>query len=152
MLVEAGINNDSSIFPVINDRYGMREAPRTLYRILIGGREIIEFPPSTVRICGVNVPVCGGAYFRILPYWFTRQGLRRLNASGHSAVFYLHPWELDPHPPRTDLPRRIALTHYWNLTTTRTKLGCLLREFRFTTLKNIRAAVFANPQPEPGGL
>ena len=50
------------------------------------------------------------------------------------AVFYIHPWELDPDQPRIDLPLRVGLTHYWNLGGTQKRLERLLREFEFATM------------------
>lgn len=141
ILAAQGIRYDSSVFPVVNYRYGIPGAPRQIHRILCRQGDLIEFPPSTIRFFGVNVPVCGGAYFRILPYWFTRLGLRKLNAAGQPAIFYIHPWELDPAPPHFDLPKRISLTHYWNLTSAAARLKRLLRDFRFTALRDLQASV-----------
>lgn len=137
ILVENGIRFDSSVFPVVNYRYGMPGAPRTIHRV--GGIQgsLIEFPPSTVNILGVNVPVCGGAYFRILPYCMTRLGIRHLNRMGQPVVFYIHPWELDRDLPRVSLPRRIALTHYWNQESTGARLRRLLAEFKFGPLTDL---------------
>jgi polysaccharide deacetylase family protein (PEP-CTERM system associated) len=137
ILAEAGIRYDSSVFPVRNYRYGIEDAERWPHTITAGPRQIVEFPISTWRIGGRNLPIAGGAYFRILPYGFTRQGLRAVNREGHAAVFYLHPWELDPEHPRIRLPRRIALTHYANLRSTAGRLRRLLRDFRFAPMKEV---------------
>ena len=134
VLREYGIAYDSSIFPVVNYRYGIPDAPRWIHTV---GEGMTEFPLSTCRFFGRNIPVGGGAYFRLFPYTFTRRGLRMLNASGRAAVFYIHPWELDPDHPRLNLPRRISLTHYWNLGKTQKRLRRLLREFGFTTMRQV---------------
>ena len=134
ILRECGIAYDSSVFPVYNYRYGIPDAPRWVYQIREG---LTEFPLSTCRFWNRNIPVGGGAYFRLFPYTFTRRGLRRINASGRAAVFYIHPWELDPAQPRLKLPRRIGLTHYWNLQGTDKRLQRLLQEFRFTTMGQV---------------
>jgi hypothetical protein len=84
-----------------------------------------------------NVPVAGGAYFRVYPYAFTRQAFRAINQQGHAAVFYLHPWEIDPGHPRIPLPRRIAFTHYFNLGATEGRLRRLLRDFKFSPMKEV---------------
>ncbi len=96
-----------------------------------------EFPISTWRVAGRTVPVAGGAYFRLLPYFVTRRGIAAINRSGRPAVFYLHPWELDPDHPRIPLPRRIALTHYANLRATEGRLRRLLDEFRFAPMREV---------------
>ena len=74
-----------------------------------------------------------------MPYWVTRLALRRVNAAGEPAAFYLHPWELDPAQPRPRLPRRVALTHYHNLDATATRLRRLLRDFRFAPMGQVLA-------------
>ena len=134
ILQECGIVYDSSIFPVHNYRYGIPDAPRWIYQVR---EDLTEFPLSTRRLWKRNIPVGGGAYFRLFPYTFTRRSIRRINASGRSAVFYIHPWELDPGHPRLELPRRIGLTHYWNLQGTEKRLRNLLKEFSFTTMSRV---------------
>jgi len=134
ILAELGIRYDSSIFPVLNYRYGIEDAPRWPHAIRSNGHEITEFPISTWRIGGRNLPIAGGAYFRIYPYAFTRLAFRTLNRGGRTLTFYLHPWEIDPEHPRIPLARRIAATHYVNLKSTEPKLRRLLREFRFAPM------------------
>jgi polysaccharide deacetylase family protein (PEP-CTERM system associated) len=137
LLVELGVRYDSSIYPVLNYRYGIDDAPRWPHPLTAGGRSIVEFPISTWRLAGRNVPIAGGAYFRLYPYAFTRMGFRSINRQGQPAVFYIHPWELDPGQPRIRLPRRIALTHYANLGATEGRLRRLLRDFRFAPMKDV---------------
>lgn len=134
---QCGLEYDSSVFPVRNYRYGIPAAPRWIHRREEG---VVEFPLSTWRLGTHNFPVGGGAYFRLFPYTFTTYGMRRINAAGRPAVFYIHPWELDPGHPRIRLPRRIALTHYWNLSGTRRRLRRLLRDMPFTTMANVLAS------------
>ena len=135
ILAELGLRYDSSIFPVVNYRYGIADAPRWPYEVKTGGGTILEFPISTWRVWGRNVPVAGGAYFRIYPYRFTRAALRSINAEGRPAMFYLHPWELDPEHPRILLPRRVSLTHYFNLRRMEPRLRRLLADFTFVPMK-----------------
>jgi polysaccharide deacetylase family protein (PEP-CTERM system associated) len=137
ILAECGLRYDSSVFPVVNYRYGIPDAPRWPHPVDAGGRELVEFPLSTCRMLGRNLPVAGGAYFRIFPYAVTRWGFRSINRGGRPAVFYLHPWEVDPDHPRIPLPRRIALTHYFNLQATERRLRRLLAEFRFAPMNEV---------------
>jgi polysaccharide deacetylase family protein (PEP-CTERM system associated) len=138
ILCDLGIRFDSSIFPVLNYRYGIPRAPRFPHWITTkSGSKILEFPMSTIRVLGKNVPVAGGAYFRIFPYQFIRAGIKSINRKNQPAIFYLHPWEIDPEHPKIDLPRRISLTHYYNLSGTENKLRRLLKDFQFTTLKEV---------------
>jgi polysaccharide deacetylase family protein (PEP-CTERM system associated) len=137
ILRDLGLRYDSSIFPVHNYRYGIADAPRWPYRLEGPGAGLHEFPITTWQVLGQNLPVAGGAYFRIYPYLFTRLALRRINASGHPVAFYLHPWELDPDHPRIPLPRRIAATHYFNLKAMEARLRRLLRDFRFAPMGEV---------------
>jgi polysaccharide deacetylase family protein (PEP-CTERM system associated) len=140
ILEEEGIRYDASIFPVRNWRYGIEDAPRWPYRPL-PGKQLIEFPVSTIRVRTRNLPMTGGAYFRIYPYEISRRLLHVVNKHGHPAVFYLHPWELDPGHPRVRLPRRVGLTHYFNLRSTEERFRRLLREFRFAPMNEVVHAV-----------
>jgi polysaccharide deacetylase family protein (PEP-CTERM system associated) len=139
IIQELGFLYDSSIFPIRHDLYGIPDAPkRPGVMRTPSGASIVEFPPSVVKILGVSVPVAGGGYFRLLPYWLTQLGLRRLNRSANQAfIFYLHPWEIDPEQPRIDAGWLSRFRHYTNLAKTHQRLQRLLQEFRFTTVKNV---------------
>jgi hypothetical protein len=93
---------------------------------------------STVEMFGVRLPVCGGGYFRLLPYWLTCAGLRKLNRQERRPfVFYLHPWEIDPQQPRVRVGLRSRLRHYTNLDRTESRLTALIDEFRFASLYEV---------------
>ena len=116
ILAEEGYTYDSSIFPIRHDRYGIPVSGRRPYRIVRGTRSLIEVPGSTTKIGPVNLPVAGGGYFRLLPYWWTRWGISRVNRLEHRpAVFYLHPWEIDPGQPRLPAGRLGRFRHYRNI-------------------------------------
>ena len=139
VLAEEGFVYSSSVFPIRHDVYGWPEAPRLPFRPHRGA--ILEIPMSTVRLFGQNLPCSGGGYFRLLPYAWSRWALRRRNtAEAQPAVFYLHPWELDPAQPRiAGAPWRSRARHYTNLRRTEPRLRKLLREFRWAPI----ASVFA---------
>lgn len=141
VLAEAGFRYDSSIFPIVHDRYGMRGAPRFPHRRAAGReREIAEFPLSTIVRMGCRLPVAGGGYFRLLPYALTRGALRSLNqAERQPAIVYLHPWELDPGQPRLSLGCLARLRHSLNIRATESKLRRLLRDFRFAPVRDVLA-------------
>jgi polysaccharide deacetylase family protein (PEP-CTERM system associated) len=141
-LIEQGFVYDSSIFPVRHDRYGMPGAERApgFVHAPSGGR-IAEFPMSTAAFGPVRVPVSGGGYFRLLPYWFTRAGLRSINEQdGLPFTFYLHPWEIDWEQPRVKTGFVSRFRHYTNLSKTEGRLRQLLGDFRFTTMRNVLRA------------
>jgi polysaccharide deacetylase family protein (PEP-CTERM system associated) len=139
ILSEAGFLYDSSIFPVRHDLYGMPGAQRFPHRLRTeGGAEIIEFPPSTARLLGQIIPAAGGGYFRLYPYALSRWLMRRLNHSeGQPAVFYLHPWEVDPGQPQVNVSWRSRFRHYNNLENCEARLDRLLSDFRFSTVKGV---------------
>jgi hypothetical protein len=97
------------------------------------------------------VPVGGGGYFRLLPYAVTEWCLRRTaDRDGLPLMFYIHPWELDPHQPRIRCPWKSRFRHYQNLRTTEQKLRQLLRSFSFGTVTEaLRSAGVGFDEPEP---
>jgi polysaccharide deacetylase family protein (PEP-CTERM system associated) len=133
VLRELGFRYDSSVFPIVHDRYGIPDAPRFAHRVAAGdGADLIELPLSTVLILGRRFPVAGGGYFRLAPYAMTRRAIRRLNAQeGQPAVVYLHPWEIDQAQPRLPMGRLARLRHSVNIDSTEDKLRRLLRDFSF---------------------
>jgi len=142
ILTSEGIRVDSSIFPVKNWRYGIPHYSRQPVLVDTPSGPLCEFPISTRRVLGRNVPTTGGAYFRLYPYRLTRANMLASEREGVPVVFYLHPWELDPKHPVVQFRRRAMLTHYARLASTQPKLEKLLTEFRFTTLSNVLAEAF----------
>lgn len=135
---EEGFIYDASIFPIRHDRYGLPSSPRHVYRIEPEIGALWECPGSTVRIAGTNLPVAGGGYFRLLPYAWTRWGISRLNRrERRAAIFYLHPWEIDPDQPRMPASRLSTFRHYRNLRKTEPRLRRLLDEFAFAPLAEV---------------
>lgn len=138
---ELGFEYDSSIFPIRHDVYGIPDAPRRPGIMATpSGGQLVEFPPSTATLLGMRVPVAGGGYFRLLPYWLTRTGLRQINRDlVQSFIFYLHPWEVDPDQPRIRAGWLSRFRHYTNLHKTHDRLCRLIDEFSFTTVRNVLA-------------
>jgi polysaccharide deacetylase family protein (PEP-CTERM system associated) len=138
VLMAAGYRYDASIFPIHHDRYGIPVSARHPYRIDRNGASLVEVPASAARVLGLNVPVGGGGYFRILPYAWTRWGIARINrVEGRPAVFYLHPWELDPDQPRLKASGLSRFRHYCNLHQTAPRLRRLLRDFAFAPMAQV---------------
>lgn len=139
ILQEEGFEYDSSIFPIHHDSYGIPDHPRFLHWVSGDkGKGLIEFPISTLRIAGMNIPIAGGGYLRFFPYPFTRWGIQQLNQKEHQpVVVYLHPWEIDPEQPRIRAKLRSRFRHYCNLKKTEGRLMGLLRVFRFGTMAEV---------------
>ena len=142
VLLEHGIEYDSSIFPVHHDRYGIPGASRAPHPVRTAGtRTLWELPPVTVRIAGRTLPAAGGGYLRLLPYAWSAFALRRMASEGLPAVVYTHPWEYDVEQPRLPLSRSLALRHYGRIPRTEDKLARLLRDFTFGTCAEVLAEV-----------
>ena len=143
VLIEEGYVYDSSIYPVRHDRYGIPDWSREVHQIERPGGSIWELPGSTIRVAGTNLPIGGGGYFRLLPYGWTRNGILRLNATNRPAIFYLHPWEIDPAQPRIAAGALSRFRHYRNLAQTEGRLRRLLGEFPFGRVTDVLADVAA---------
>jgi len=140
VLLDAGFRYDSSVFPVRDSLYGLPDAQRFPYVIRErDGSRLLEFPITTTRLRGRNLPLGGGGYLRMLPYRYMAWGMRRVNRDERQpTVVYVHPWEVDPEQPRMRTAgRRGFSTHYVGLARTEAKLRRLLREFRFAPLRDV---------------
>lgn len=135
-LVRAGHRYSSSVYPIRHDHYGMPDAPRFAHEPVDG---LIEVPMTTLRLLNRNLPSSGGGYFRLLPYALSRWMLGRVNSvDGEAAVFYFHPWEIDPGQPRIDgIDARTRFRHYLNLERMERRLRCLLRDFAWDRMDRL---------------
>lgn len=129
-LAEQGYAYSSSVAPITHDHYGWPEAPRFAFKPLPWA-DLIELPVTTAILGGKRVAAGGGGFFRVLPYAFSRWAIRQVNRrEQRPAVFYFHPWEIDPDQPRVGrAPMRSKLRHYTNLDKMAEKLGELVHEF-----------------------
>jgi len=139
VLAELGFDYDSSIFPVRHDTYGIPGAGRWPGKVQTPkGRDLVEFPMTTARYAGFNLPVCGGGYFRLLPYWLNHAGLTQINEQEKQPfVFYLHPWEIDPGQPKIRTSLLSSLRHYTNLDAVERRLTRLMGEFSFGAMEDV---------------
>ena len=139
ILAEEGFTCDSSIFPILHDRYGIPGAKTGIHQIVTKSGSLWEFPPSVRRIGSANLPISGGGYFRLYPYFFTANSFQRINQRFRQPfMFYVHPWEVDPSHMRMDFASRAArFRHYVNLKTTYNKLQRLLKGFKFGRISDV---------------
>ena len=145
-LAELGFKYDSSLFPVYHDRYGMPGIPFDPYLLETdNGNILVEFPLSTYGFFGYRLPIAGGGYFRLYPYFLTQYLLGSINRAGRPFVFYLHPWEVDPDQPRVAVSGLSKFRHYNNLDKCCGRLDKLLSRFEFgsmySVLKNLNLLV-----------
>jgi polysaccharide deacetylase family protein (PEP-CTERM system associated) len=138
VLADLGFRYDSSVFPVRHPNYGMPQAPRAPFAIKTASGSIVEFPMPTLEMRGVRAPLAGGAYLRLLPYWYTRWGIRFINEKeNRSACVYVHPWELDSEQPRMKGSASARLRHYLGLRGAESKLRRLLQDFEMQPLGSL---------------
>jgi len=139
VLLDLGFAYDSSIFPVRHDRYGIPGARRDPHRIATpSGGSIVEFPLTTKELASYRLPVSGGGYFRIFPYFLTSWALHSVNRMERRPfIFYLHPWEIDADQPRIMANWLSRFRHYHNLDRCEERLRRLLGEFRFDTAHQV---------------
>ena len=135
-LLEAGYRYSSSIYPVRHDHYGMPDAPRFTYEVRPG---LTEIPVTTSRVFNANLPAGGGGYFRFFPYGVSRWLIRRVNhVDQRPAIFYMHPWEVDPDQPRVPgVSAKTRFRHYVNLHRTVPRLRRLLTDFRWDRVDRV---------------
>lgn len=140
ILEELGFEYDSSIFPIYHDNYGIPDAPRFEYKL--PNNNMTEYPISTALFMGRKIPVAGGGYFRLFPYWFTKMFLKKINQRENKPfIFYLHPWEVDPNQPRMKQAKLFSkFRHYNNLDKTAERFTRLLEDFSFAPIQPSRPA------------
>ncbi|MBS1188658.1 MAG: polysaccharide deacetylase [Rhodocyclaceae bacterium] len=134
-LAQAGYRYSSSIYPVLHDHYGMPDGQRFAHQV----RNLLELPPTTVRLANRNWPASGGGYFRLLPYALSRWMLQRVNEQeGKPAIFYFHPWEIDTQQPRVaGINAKARFRHYVNIGQMESRLRRLLADFAWGRMDRI---------------
>lgn len=142
VLKKYGLRYDSSVFPVKTYLYGVPSAPLFPYYISATDIEkeaspkegFLEIPLSTYRIPIVNknIPMAGGFFFRLYPYWFIKYAIKEINKKNQIAVIYVHPWEFDPEQPKL---KELKFGHYFNLSNTEKKFRMLLKDFDFIPIR-----------------
>ncbi|GGC16934.1 XrtA system polysaccharide deacetylase [Pseudoduganella buxea] len=137
-LQEAGYRYSSSIYPIAHDHYGMPDAPRFAF-YPNGTDGLLEVPITTVRLMKRNLPAGGGGYFRLLPYALSRTMMRRVNRmDAQPAIFYFHPWEIDPGQPRPEgIAMKSRFRHYVNLGRMERRIRALTRDFAWDRMDRI---------------
>ena len=137
-LLAAGYRYSSSIYPIKHDHYGMPDAPR--FAFYPNGKDgLLEVPITTVRLMDRNLPAGGGGYFRLLPYAASRWLMERVNRDDQqSAIFYFHPWEIDPGQPRqTGISMKTRFRHYVNLNRMENRIKALTRDFEWDRMDHL---------------
>ena len=136
-LAETGHEYSSSIYPIKHDHYGFPSAPRFVFRDKKSG--LIEIPITTINFLNRLFPAGGGGFFRFYPYSLSRWAINRVNHQDlQSAIFYFHPWEIDPgQPKQSNIPLKTQFRHYLNLHKTESRLLHLLKDFEWGRMDQV---------------
>jgi polysaccharide deacetylase family protein (PEP-CTERM system associated) len=113
LLAQRGFRFDSSMTPlriIGNPRY-----PTTPYRHQTSAGPLLEFPPLVARRLGQQMPLGGGWGLRMSTPTRVVATIARHNDAGTSVALFVHPWEVDPDPPRVRLPLPQRFVHYFRL-------------------------------------
>jgi polysaccharide deacetylase family protein (PEP-CTERM system associated) len=92
VLADLGFTYSSSVLPARNPLYGWPEfgaKPRQV----VGG--LWELPVTLHDLPGLKVPIAGGVYFRVLPFFLTAWAIRKSLAAQRPVVTYFHPYDID---------------------------------------------------------
>ena len=140
VLLEQGYLYSSSIAPIKHDLYGIPSAPRFAYGC--ANNKILELPITTTQVMNKNYPCGGGGWFRLYPYAVSKWAINRVNAKDNeAAIFYFHPWEIDPDQPRIKgLKPAARFRHYQNLANMERKITQLLGDYKWRTIPEVFAA------------
>lgn len=141
VLAQEGYAYSSSVAPIRHDHYGWPGAPRFAWRP-VSGSALIELPVTTFELAGRRFAAGGGGFFRLLPYAVSDWAVTRVNREEQRpAIFYFHPWEVDPGQPRVaQAPLKSRLRHYTNLSAMRPKLLKLLKAHAWGRTDEVAAA------------
>jgi polysaccharide deacetylase family protein (PEP-CTERM system associated) len=147
VLAEEGYRYDSSRFPIRRPDYGSPDVPRVPHTVQTPSGELLELPLATTTLLGKPFPAAGGGYLRQFPFALIRRAFREASAAGTPAMFYIHPWEVDPAQPRLPVSAVTRVRHYRGLARTLPLMDRLLAEFPFTSVDavfpHLRAEVTA---------
>jgi polysaccharide deacetylase family protein (PEP-CTERM system associated) len=145
ILQKHGFKYDASVFPIKTSLYGVPRAPLHPYKPSLEDvtqesqdGNIVEFPMTVFKM-GINIPVAGGFYLRVLPYWFLKFALKRI-AQTRPVIIYIHPWETYRRTPRlSNMPYFSRFVTYHGINKALGKLEGLLSEFRFNPIREVLA-------------
>jgi polysaccharide deacetylase family protein (PEP-CTERM system associated) len=135
-LGKAGYRYSSSVYPIRHDHYGSPDRSRFVH---VANTHVLEVPIATARLFRTNWPAGGGGYFRLMPYAVSRWLIQHVNSTDEeAAIFYFHPWEIDPEQPRLQgVDAKTRFRHYVHLEHTEKRLRRLLQDFRWDRVDRI---------------
>ncbi len=149
ILLETGHRYDSSRFPISRPDYGSPHVPRVPHLVHRVSGDLLELPLATASVFGASLPAAGGGYLRQFPLSVSRWLFGRADEQCAPAMLYLHPWELDDAQPRLDVPALVRWRHYRGLADFEHRLGVLLSQYRFASVRSQFTASITTPATTP---
>jgi peptidoglycan-N-acetylglucosamine deacetylase len=108
-----GFRYDSSMSPL--RLVGNPDYPQVPHRRDTPCGALLEVPPLVGRRFGQQYPLGGGWGLRMSRPATVVKEIDARNRRGEPVTIFLHPWELDPVPPRVRLPWPLRFSHYFCL-------------------------------------
>jgi len=160
ILSDLGLIYDSSIFPMLLPRYGIKNFPTTdtLYT-LSNNKHIVELPMTTATFLNKQLPVSGGGYMRLMPAPLIKKVFKNIGANNKDSMIYMHPYEFDtqsidvssnyPKDAEYSKIKVAALNFRWNIfrPTITDKLRSLLKQNNFITAREKAEQIINNNNP-----
>jgi polysaccharide deacetylase family protein (PEP-CTERM system associated) len=150
LLVREGFSIDGSMAPV--KLVGSVDYPRRPNVRLTPSGSILEIPPLVADRFGQAMPIGWGWGLRMSSPRRVLRTIERVNRAGDPAVLSIHPWEIDPDPPRVPLPMRLRFAHYFRLDGFQERLATVLRGADFGALGDLAASGSELAVCRPAGL
>ena len=135
VLARRGFRVDASMAPL--KIVGRVDYPRVPHLRSTPSGPIVEVPPFVADRWGQVMPLGWGWGLRMSSPRRVVRAIEAANAAGAPAVLTVHPWEVDPDPPRVALPPRLWFAHYFRLGGFERRLGEIVKRVRFSTLDDL---------------
>jgi len=135
VLAAEGVRIDASMAPV--KLVGSVHYPRYPHVRNTDAGPIKEVPPLVADRFRQVMPMGWGWGLRMSSPRRILCTIDTANRLGLPAVLTIHPWELDPHPPRVTLPARLQFAHYFRLSGFARRLTEVLRHASFGRISDM---------------
>ncbi len=135
ILAQKGFRFDSSLAPlkiIGNPSYPWEPHARPTPQ-----GDLVEFPPMVERRLGQNFPIGGGWGLRMTSPAHVLRRIEERNRAGTPVALFVHPWEIDPDPPRVRLPWTKTFVHYFRLDGFKSRLAAVLAGTRFAPMGEV---------------
>jgi polysaccharide deacetylase family protein (PEP-CTERM system associated) len=134
-LVQERFRIDASMAPL--KMVGDPSFPRAPHRRATANGALLEVPPLVADRFGQVMPMGWGWGLRMSSPSRVLRTIDAANRKGLGAVLTVHPWEIDPEPPRVRLGPRLHFAHYFRLSGFLDRLREVLRQTTFGRIEEL---------------